>query len=103
MTVRSFSFILVLVLMLVLAGKFAVATENYCKDRESWEEWEALVEKYPNDLDVQALHALRIGLCVKVERGDLTVEQATLIFERARDAIVRKKKAETGKSEKLEL
>ncbi len=102
MTVRSFSLILVLLLLLVLASKSAVATENYCKDRESWKEWEALVEKYPNDLDVQALHALRIGLSVKVERGDLTVEQATLIFERARDAIIRKK-AETGKDEELEF
>ncbi len=104
MTVRNSRLVLLLAIILVfLAGEVAVATENYCKDHESWKEWEALVEKYPNDLDVRALHALRIGLCVKVERGNVTVEQATLIFERAREAIISKKKAETGKSEKLEL
>ena len=57
------------------------------------------MQKYPGDLDVQALHALRIGLCAKVERGDLTVEQATEIFERAREAIVERKKAEAEEEE----
>ena len=72
----------------------AIAAEDYCSDPESWEEWEELIEKYPNDSDIQALHALRIGLCLKVERGDLTVEQGTDIFEKARKAILEKKKAE---------
>lgn len=104
MTVRNFPIVLLLTLaLLVHSSSFGIATDNYCKDPESWKEWEALVEKYPNDFDVQALHALRIGLCLKVERGDLTVEQATLIFERAREAIISKKKAETGRNQKLEL
>ncbi|MFC1533217.1 hypothetical protein ACFLZG_03070 [Thermodesulfobacteriota bacterium] len=44
-------------------------------------------------MDIQTLHALRIGLCAKVERGDLTVQEATLIFESARDSIINKKKS----------
>ena len=103
MAVKGFRFILLLVLPVVLAGPLAVATENYCKDPQSWDEWETLVRKYPNDLDLQALHALRLGLCIKVERGDLTVGEGTDIFERAREAILEKKKSETGKSEKLDL
>ena len=103
MTARNFHVILFLVLTLILAGRLAVATENYCTDPESWMEWEALVGKYPNDSDLQALHALRIGLCLKIERGDLTVEQATDIFEGAREAILEIKKAEMGKREKLGL
>ena len=87
MTVRNFHSILLLVHTLVLAGQPALATENYCTDPESWVEWEELVGKYPNDSDVQTLHALRIGLCLKVDRGDLTVEQATDIFEKARETI----------------
>jgi hypothetical protein len=47
----------------VLSASFA-ESENYCHDQESWKEWEALVEKNPNDNEVQTLHALRIGLCV---------------------------------------
>ena len=66
--------------------------ENYCKDKESWKEWDALVERNPNDMEVQALHALRIGLCVKVDRGGITLDRATEIFESAREAIIQKRK-----------
>ncbi len=66
--------------------------ENYCKDKGSWQEWDVLVEKNPNDMEVQALHALRIGLCVKVDRGGITIDRATEIFESAREAIIQKRK-----------
>jgi hypothetical protein len=77
--------------------------DNYCHDQESWDEWEALVQKYPNDLDLHTLHALRLGLCAKVDRGDLTVEEATEIFERARQVILEKKKGEEGQSGNMGL
>ena len=67
-------------------------SENYCHDEKSWKEWDALVEKNPNDMEVQALHALRIGLCAKVDRGQITLEQAMNIFESAREAIIQKRK-----------
>ena len=79
------------------------ATDNYCQDQESWDEWEALIQKYPGDLDLHTLHALRIGLCAKVNRGDLSVEEATDIFERAKETIMEKKKAEGEVSGKLGL
>ena len=72
-------------------------TENYCHDQDSWKEWDELVEKYPNDHEVQALHALRIGLCVKIDRGSITVEQAIDIFESAPEAILDKRKNENRK------
>jgi hypothetical protein len=65
---------------------------NYCHDEKSWKEWDALVEKNPNDMEVQTLHALRIGLCAKVDRGGITLEQATQIFESARESIIQKRK-----------
>ena len=64
------------------------ADQNYCHDPEAEAEWQVLIQKFPGDQDVHALHALRIGLCVKVDRGDLTVEQATAIFEKARKTLV---------------
>ena len=79
------------------------AMDNYCQDQKSWNEWEALVQKYHGDMDLHTLHALRIGLCAKVNRGDLTVEEATDIFEKARERIFEKKKDEIGVSEKLGL
>ena len=78
--------------LIVVLGSFVYAdSENYCHNEESWKEWDALVEKNPNDNEVQALHALRIGLCAKVDRGEITLEQATEIFESAREAIIQKR------------
>ena len=73
---------------------------NYCKDSESWKEWDDLVMKYPDDMDIQALHALRIGLCIKVEAGTISFEVATDIFNRLHDMVIDKKKAEAQGSKK---
>jgi hypothetical protein len=103
MTIRNAYLVFLLIFTLFLANPLAIAAEDYCSDPESWEEWEDLIEKYPNDSDIQTLHALRIGLCLKVERGDLTVEQGVNIFEKARQAILEKKKAETKTHARFKL
>ncbi len=82
--------ILVLSIMLFSYPSNAEET-NYCHDKEANAEWETLVEKYPNDIQFHALHALRLGLCVKVERGGITISQATDIFEMARTSIIESK------------
>ena len=84
--------IIVLSLILVFCGFVSAESENYCHDKESWKEWDTLVERNPNDMEVQALHALRIGLCAKVDKGGITIDQAIEIFESAREAIIQKRK-----------
>ena len=64
---------------------------NYCNDPEANTEWEVLVSKYPADLQIHALHALRMGLCFKVHRGDIDLNQATEIFENMRLALIKAK------------
>jgi hypothetical protein len=86
-------------LILVFCSLVYAESENYCHDEKSWKEWDALIEKNPNDMEVQALHALRIGLCAKVDRGQITLDKATEIFESAREAIIQKRK-EDQKREK---
>ena len=49
-----------------------------------------------------ALHALRSGLCFKVDRGDLTVSQATQIFENMRSALISAKEKELEQAKKEE-
>ena len=92
MTKRIMRVFIGLSLILVCCSLGYAESENYCHDEKSWKEWDALVEKNPNDMEVQALHALRIGLCAKVDRGGITLEQATEIFESAREAIIQKRK-----------
>ena len=98
---RILFFILLSIQLLFLQNTIAAPTDevNYCTDKESWKEWDELVAKYPADEDIQILHALRLGLCAKVSRGDITVQQATDIFEKARGIIIVHKK-ETAKKDK---
>jgi hypothetical protein len=71
--------ILLLVLMLLFTLPVHAQETNYCHDPETWIEWDELVEKYPHDMDIQMLHAVRIGICKKIEGGSIS-------FETARDA-----------------
>ncbi len=57
-------------------------------------EWEALIQKHPGDMQLHALHALRLGLCLKVERGDITLDESTEIFENMRMALISAKERE---------
>jgi len=74
--------------------------ENYCKDPDSWAQWDALIAKYPNDKDVQTLHALRVGLCIKIDQGTITLKDAIDLFDRAHDMVIRKKLAEQNQNKK---
>ena len=79
--------------------------KDYCNDPEANMQWEALIQEAPDDMQILALHALRLGLCFKVDRGELTVSQATEIFENMRGALIsakeneRKKELEEDKKE----
>ena len=64
--------------------------ENYCDDLVSWAEWGEMVRKFPNDLDLQTLYALRIGLCAKIKDGTISTVDAIVLFERARAILVEK-------------
>ena len=48
--------------------------------KNSGKSGDELVEKYPHNVDVQMIHAVRIGFCEKVEDGSID-------FETARDVI----------------
>ncbi len=65
--------------------------QNYCENTDANMQWEALIQKHPTDMQIHALHALRLGLCFKVDRGDLTLNQATEIFENMRSALINSK------------
>jgi len=64
------------------------APVNHCELEASWKEWQALAAKHPEDQGLQALQALRIGLCVKIKRDELSVQQGHDIFEKARQALL---------------
>ena len=88
--------LIITVLCMLLVSYTINANEtNYCYDLESNHEWEILIQKYPYDMELAALHALRIGLCYKVEKGDISLDQATDIFENVRMQLIDKQKLES--------
>jgi hypothetical protein len=52
--------------------------------KKAWEDWQARVGQHPDDKELHTLHALWLGLCVKVERGDLAFDEASALFEQTR-------------------
>ena|GEM_PF-6145571 len=76
--------------------------EYYCDDKETIMEYEALIQKYPNDPNAHALHALWLGLCIKTGRGDLTIPEANAIFDDIRNKIIGEMKEEKKKKEENE-
>ena len=92
------------IIAFIISVSYVSAEEptNYCKDPESWEQWEDLILKYPNDREIQTLHALRIGLCLKVEQGTISFEMATELFNQAHERVYRNRVSEQKKkTEKL--
>lgn len=85
-----------IVLMVILPYVHAEnkSDENFCHDPQSWAEWDELVRKYPDDTSLQMLHALRIGLCHKIEDGTISFEKASMIFNKLHDQAIEDTKKE---------
>jgi hypothetical protein len=82
--------IAVIIFLLLIKVSYAKADEqdNYCHDVESWTEWNAMVKKYPDDIPLQMLHALRIGLCKKIEEKSITFEEANQLMNNMSDKLI---------------
>ena len=85
--------ILILVFIFSVMPVFA-QDDNYCKDKESWKEWIELVQKYPHSMDIQMLHAVRIGLCKKIGEGTISFDVARDIFNQLHETVFKKAKKE---------
>jgi hypothetical protein len=75
-----------LIILVLLGGTLPTAhasapsePNNYCHSPESWAEWDQLLAQHPHDRGLQTLHALRLGICLKVDRGEITLDDGTTI------------------------
>ncbi len=72
---------------------------KYCKDPIELQKWADMQEKNPDSDAIAAIHALWIGLCLKVEAHNITTVRANKIFEDFRWGIIESIRAEEGKTE----
>ena len=86
--------IIVLLMLILLSTPAFAQDKNYCKDKDSWKEWDVLVQKYPHDMDIQMLHAVRIGLCKKIEDGTISFKAAGDAFNHLHETVFKKAKKE---------
>ena len=61
---------------------------SFCKDPVELERWHTIVSNNMGNDSIQALHAMWIGLCVKVEAKEIRTNRANSIFNNAKDIIV---------------
>ena len=85
--------ILVSIFIFSITPAFA-QDQSYCQDKKAWNEWNELVQKYPHDMNIQMLHAVRIGLCKKIEKGTISFGIAREVFNQLHDTAYRKAKKE---------
>jgi len=89
---KRISVIVILLLLMGIYSVLAAEPENYCHDAESWKEWENMVKKYTDDIPLQILHALRIGLCAKIEQKSISLQDATQLMNDMSDDLIKKRK-----------
>jgi len=53
-------------------------------------EWDELILKYPHNMDIQMLHAVRIGLCKKIDDGPVDFNMAKYAFNRLHEVVVKR-------------
>ena len=85
---------LVFIISIIIPIFVQAEDTNYCRNKESWKEWDELVQKYPHDMDIQMLHAVRIGLCKKIEDGSISFETARDTFNHLHETVIKKAKKE---------
>jgi hypothetical protein len=80
------------------------ATVNYCHDDQKNQDWEKMVADYPNDPIIIKLAGLRVGLCVMIDRGQITHEQGVNLWEEERQrSIVERSNDDAKKAPKYVL
>lgn len=76
---------------------------SFCDDKSTWEYFESMVKEYPDDVPLQILHGLKIGLCAKIAQNTISEEEAIRLFNDVVDQVAELRGLEKGNGEKKEL
>jgi hypothetical protein len=70
---------------------------HHCHDPEAWTEWQGRGNTPLEDQELQVLPALWMGLCSKVEAGDLALDDTISLFENARHTLIQRRQSDVRK------
>jgi hypothetical protein len=86
------------VALVLMTANAAADPVNFCHDEATWRQWTELVRENPGDDQLQMLHALRIGLCIKIEQGSISFDRANQLFNRAHESSIEQRRREEERS-----
>ena len=86
------------VALVLMSANAAADPVNICQDESTWRQWTELVRENPGDDQLHMLHALRIGLCIKIEQGSITFDRANELFNRAHESSIEQRRQEEERS-----
>ena len=81
----------IIVLFLALCWPVYANDSAFCNDPDMWDHFNAMVAENPNDVPLQILHALKIGLCAKISQGSISIGAAITLFNDMVDTVANKR------------
>jgi hypothetical protein len=96
---------LILISILLLFPCLPLCAEDltFCNNPQTWKYFESMSKKYPDDVPVQILHALKIGLCVKIGQNSISTTEAINLFNDMVDTVANKRGDEEEQEGKKDL
>jgi hypothetical protein len=88
---------LIIISILLLLSYLPLCADDdpaFCNNPQAWDHINTMVEKDPNDIPLQILHALKIGLCVKLEQNSISSPEAINLFNDMVDSMANKRDEE---------
>ena len=82
--------VLIVALLLFIAWPVYSDNSKFCNDPPHWEHFNSMVADDPENIPLQILHALKIGLCVKIEQNSISTEEAIGLFYDMIDTVIEK-------------
>jgi hypothetical protein len=81
------------IILLFMAVCWPVNADDsaFCNDPAGWEHFDSMVAEYPEDIPLQILHALKIGLCAKISQGSISTGAAITLFNDMVDTVANKR------------
>jgi hypothetical protein len=95
--------IIISILLLFSCHPLYADDSTFCDDPQKWEYFESMSKKYPDDIPVQILHALKIGLCVKIGQNSISTTEAIDLFNDMVDTVINKRDDEKEQEGKENL
>ena len=72
--------VLIIALLLFLSCPVYPDENNICNNPLHWEHLNSMVANDPENIPFQILHALKIGLCIKIEQNSISTQEAVGLF-----------------------